>query len=333
MTSSRRLTYLIARSVCNKRTFVIRQRKTFEKSDLPEGIFPLPTAIRHVRVITCVSYALQQTHYDNRPGLVKAKVSESKGFLQISKYCFNLEQFLYAAAPEKVAIDLSPRRAERPWSLQPPAPPSSPANREFSEEEEYLNLEFPRASSLSERSEELTDTDSEKFRPISPSFSPNLSENPDYSFPGAASRACSSSIHSLSPLPEETEEVGSQAENESVSWPEPDSPEPSPSPVPSVEFLEEQEEPREIVDPLLELLRRTCLEWTDSVPKRAYTVDPSHFHPEKIRRQASIASLDDHFFIYYPGVEYPFLAKIRLVDQVFPRTTVRVAEIIEIDLK
>ncbi|KAL0114785.1 hypothetical protein PUN28_011831 [Cardiocondyla obscurior] len=133
-------------------------------------------------------------------------------------------------------------------------------------------------------------------------------------------------------LPEEPEEVGPVAEDDSNSLPEPDFPESIPLPVLSVEFLGEQEEPRAIIDPLLELLRRTCTPWTDPITERAFTIGPDHFHPEKIRRQAIAASFDENFLIYYPRMEFPFLAPISLIDRVFQRFTARVVEIVEIDL-
>ncbi|KAL0110657.1 hypothetical protein PUN28_013921 [Cardiocondyla obscurior] len=149
---------------------------------------------------------------------------------------------------------------------------------------------------------------------------------------GAAPRACSSPIPSPILYPGEAEEVGSFAEDDTVFWQESDGPEPSPSPAPSVEFLGEQEEPRVIVDPLLELFRRTCSPWTDPVPERAFTIGPDSFDPEEIRREASRASPDQNIFIFYPRVEHPFLAPIRLIDRVFPRSSAKISEIIEIDL-
>ncbi|KAL0110691.1 hypothetical protein PUN28_013955 [Cardiocondyla obscurior] len=106
-----------------------------------------------------------------------------------------------------------------------------------------------------------------------------------------------------------------------------------PSPVPSIEVLEKHPEPREVIDPLLELLRRACILWTDPVPKGAFSIGPDHIELEEIRRQASCSPPDSHFFIYYPGVEIPFLAPMRLIDFVFPRSTVRVCEIEEITLE
>ncbi|KAL0103837.1 hypothetical protein PUN28_017874 [Cardiocondyla obscurior] len=105
-----------------------------------------------------------------------------------------------------------------------------------------------------------------------------------------------------------------------------------PLPAPSVESLGGQEEPRAIVDPLLELLRRTCSPWTDPVPERAFTISPDSFDPEEIRREASRASPDQNVLIFYLGVEHPFLAPIRLIDRVFPRSSAKISEIIEIDL-
>ncbi|KAL0116365.1 hypothetical protein PUN28_009759 [Cardiocondyla obscurior] len=114
--------------------------------------------------------------------------------------------------------------------------------------------------------------------------------------------------------------------------PEQHFPDPIPSPAPSVKFLGEQEEPRVIIDPLLELLRRTCTPWTDPVPERAYTVGPDHFNIDEIRRQASQSPPDTRFFIYYYRVETPFLAPVSLIDLAFPRSSVKLTEIIDINL-
>ncbi|XP_070518815.1 cyclic nucleotide-gated channel beta-1-like [Cardiocondyla obscurior] len=209
-------------------------------------------------------------------------------------------QFLFAAAP-KVDIDDPPkRRSEQPWSPLPSAPPNSPFNGEDSETEENSLPQTP----------------------------PRRSRTPTSSEPD-----CSSPIPSPILYPGEPEEVGFLAEDETVSWQEPDSPEHFPSPAPSVKFLGEQEEPRAVADPLLELFRRTCTPWTDPVPERAFTKDPDYFDPEEIRREASGASPDQNILIYYSGVEHPFLAPIRLIDRVFPRSTAQISEIIEIDLE
>ncbi|KAL0110715.1 hypothetical protein PUN28_013979 [Cardiocondyla obscurior] len=214
-------------------------------------------------------------------------------------------QFLFAAAPREVTPELPKVRTERSWSSLPSVPPNSPTNHEDTESEENTPERTPSPS-----------------RPRStspPQPEPEL--------------ACSSPVRSPTPYPGEPEEVDSFAEDETISWHEPDSPERSPSPAPSVEFLEEQEEPREVVDPLLELFRSTCTPWTDPVPERAYTIGPDSFDPEEIRREARRATPDHNILIYYPRVEHPFLAPIRLIDRVFPRSTARITEIIEIDLE
>ncbi|KAL0100530.1 hypothetical protein PUN28_019680 [Cardiocondyla obscurior] len=112
-----------------------------------------------------------------------------------------------------------------------------------------------------------------------------------------------------------------------------DFPDPLPSPISSVEFFKEQQEPRRIVDHLLELLRRTCTPWTDPILEGVCSIGLDHFDPEEIRRQVSAASSDEHFFIHYLGAEFSYLAPIRLLDQVFPRSTARIVEIIEVELE
>ncbi|XP_070529792.1 putative uncharacterized protein DDB_G0290521 [Cardiocondyla obscurior] len=240
-------------------------------------------------------------------------------------------QFLFAAAPREVTPEPQKTRSERSWSPPPTVPPNSPINSEDLESEENTPPRTPSPSRL--RSTSSSEPEPELFRPTSPSYTPDVSLNFSRPSPGVASRACSSPIQSPTPYPGEPEEVDSFAEDETISWHEPDSPEQSPFPAPSVEFLEEQEEPREVVDPLLELLRRTCTPWTDPVPERAYTIGPDSFDPEEIRREARRATPDHNILIYYPGVEHPFLAPIRLIDKVFPRSTARITEIIEIDLE
>ncbi|KAL0124104.1 hypothetical protein PUN28_006122 [Cardiocondyla obscurior] len=238
-------------------------------------------------------------------------------------------QYLFAAAPGEIRTDPPRRRGERSWLPQPPAPPTSPAPEEVPQ-----NVEIPRKLPHSPNPPSTNDNatepepDSEQFRPTTPSYSPDISIHS----PGAAPRACASPIPSPILHPGEPEEVDSFADDDTVFWQESDGPEPSPSPAPSVEFLGGQEEPRAIVDPLLELLRRTCSPWTDPVPDRAFTIDPDSFDPEEIRREASRASPDQNVLIFYPGVEHPFLAPIRLIDRVFPRSSAKISEIIEIDL-
>ncbi|KAL0114943.1 hypothetical protein PUN28_010476 [Cardiocondyla obscurior] len=238
-------------------------------------------------------------------------------------------QYLFAAAPGEIKTDPSRRRGERSWSPQPPAPPNSPAPEEVPQNAN-ISKELPHFSSPPRINDHATESepDSEEFRPTTPSYSPDISIHS----PGAAPRACSSPISSLIPYPGEAEEIGSFAEDDTVFWQESDGPEPSLSPAPSVEFLGEQEEPRVIVDPLLELLRKTCSPWTDLVPERAFTIGPDSFDPEEIRREASRASSDQNILIYYSGVEHPFLAPIRLIDRVFSRSSAKFSEIIEIDL-
>ncbi|KAL0101897.1 hypothetical protein PUN28_018449 [Cardiocondyla obscurior] len=234
--------------------------------------------------------------------------------LDLSKAPIRLEE------PEKLKV--TTERSERS------SPPTSPAPEEVPQ-----NVENPRELSPSPNPPRTNvnatepEPDSEQFRPTTPSYSPDISIHS----PGAAPRACSSPIPSTIPHPGEPEEVDSFADDDTVFWQESDGPELS-LPAPSVEFLGGQEEPRAIVDPLLELLRRTCSPWTDPVPERAFTIGPDSFDPEEIRREASRASPDQNVLIFYPGVEHPFLAPIRLIDRVFPRSSARISEIIEIEL-
>ncbi|KAL0098798.1 hypothetical protein PUN28_020745 [Cardiocondyla obscurior] len=239
-------------------------------------------------------------------------------------------QYLFAAAPGEIKTDPPRKRGERSWSPQPPAPPNSPTPEEVPQDANFSKEPArPLSPPLINDPASESKPESEQFRSTTPSYFPDISVHS----PGAAPRACSSPIPSPILYPGEAEEVGSFAENDTVFWQESDGPEPSPSPVPSVEFLGGQEEPRVIVDPLLELLRRTCTPWTDSVPERAFTIGPDSFDPEEIRREASRASPNQNILIFYPGVEHPFLAPIRIIDRVFPRATVKISEIIEIDLK
>ncbi|KAL0098854.1 hypothetical protein PUN28_020799 [Cardiocondyla obscurior] len=240
-------------------------------------------------------------------------------------------QFLFAAAPREVTPEPSKTRSERAWSSPPTVPPNSPFNGEDPESGENTPPRTPSPSRS--RSTTSSEPEPELFRPTSPSYTPDVSLNSSGPSPGVAPRACSSSIRSPIPYNGEPEEVDSLAEDETISWHEPDSSEHSPSPAPSVEFLEEQEEPREVVDPLLELLRRICTLWTNPVPERAYTIGPDSFDPKEIRREARRATPDHNILIFYPGVEHPFLTPIRLIDRVFPRSTARISEIIEIDLE
>ncbi|KAL0099139.1 hypothetical protein PUN28_020007 [Cardiocondyla obscurior] len=240
-------------------------------------------------------------------------------------------QFLFAAAPREVTPEPPKLRTERSWSPLPSVPPNSPISHEDLETEENTPGRTPSPSRP--RSTSPPQPEPELFRPTTPSYTPDVSLNSSGPSPGVAPQACSSPDRSPTPYPGEPEKVDSFAEDETISWHEPDSPERSPSPVPSVEFVEEQEELREVVDPLLELLRSTCTPWTDPVPERAYTIGPDSFDPEEIRREARRATPDHNILIYYPGVEHPFLAPIRLIDRVFPRSTARITEIIEINLE
>ncbi|KAL0105555.1 hypothetical protein PUN28_016917 [Cardiocondyla obscurior] len=240
-------------------------------------------------------------------------------------------QFLFAAAHKEVTPEPPKLRTERSWSPLPSVPPNSPISHEDLETEENSPGRTPSPSRP--RSTSPPQPEPELFRPTTPSYTPDVSLNSSGPSPGVAPQACFSPVRSPTPYPGEPEEVDSFAEDETISWHEPDSPERSPSPVPSVEFVEEQEELREVVDPLLELLRSTCTPWTDPVPERAYTIGPDSFDPEEIRREARRATPDHNILIYYPGVEHPFLAPIRLIDRVFPRSTARITEIIEINLE
>ncbi|KAL0117657.1 hypothetical protein PUN28_008809 [Cardiocondyla obscurior] len=165
-------------------------------------------------------------------------------------------QFLFAAAPREVTPEPPKVRSERSWSPLPSVPPNSPSNNKDIESERNTPAQTPSPSRP--RSTSPPQPEPELFRPTTPSYTPDVSLNSSGSSPGVAPRACSSPIRSPTPYPGEPEEVDSFAEDETISWHEPDRPERSPSPAPSVEFLEEQKEPREVVDPLLELLRSTC---------------------------------------------------------------------------
>ncbi|KAL0100567.1 hypothetical protein PUN28_019710 [Cardiocondyla obscurior] len=159
-------------------------------------------------------------------------------------------QFLFAAAPREVTPEPPKLRSERSWSPPPTVPPNSPTNSEDLESEKNTPPRTPSPSRS--KSTSSSQPEPELFRPTSPSYTPDVSLNSSGPFPGVAPRACSSPIRSPTPYPGEPEVVNSFAEDETISWHEPDSPEHSPFPAPSVEFLEEQEEPREVVDPLLD---------------------------------------------------------------------------------
>ncbi|KAL0110662.1 hypothetical protein PUN28_013926 [Cardiocondyla obscurior] len=78
-------------------------------------------------------------------------------------------------------------------------------------------------------------------------------------------------------------------------------------------------------------------------PSRPRSTSPLQPDPELFRPTTpsytpdvslnSRATPDHNILIYYPGVEHPFLAPIRLIDRVFPRSTARITEIIEINLE
>ncbi|KAL0128580.1 hypothetical protein PUN28_003735 [Cardiocondyla obscurior] len=246
-------------------------------------------------------------------------------------------QYLLAAAPSEEVFVSPARNEERPWSPRPGPPPSSPIHGDleplygYIPQEEISSIQLENSAADLNLLSRSTEPGSEQFRPTTPSYTPNSSLISEPRFPGGEPRACSSP---LSPpfFPFEPEEADSLGEDESISLPEVDFPDQPPSPVTSIEVLEEHPEPRKVRDPLLELLRRACTPWTDPVPKRAFSIGPDHFEPEEIRRQAARSAPDSHFFIYYPGVEFPFLAPMRLIDLVFPRSTVRVVEIEEITL-
>ncbi|KAL0114820.1 hypothetical protein PUN28_011865 [Cardiocondyla obscurior] len=246
-------------------------------------------------------------------------------------------QYLLAAAPSEDEFVSLARNEERPWSPRPGAPPPSPI---YGDPEPLFDYSPPEESSADfvenihnpdntlNFSRQSTEPGSEQFRPTTPSYTPDSSLISEPRFPGGEPRACSSPLSPPS-FPFEPAEANSLGEDESISLPEVDFPDQPPSLVPSIE---ENPELREVRDPLLELLRRVCTPWTDPVPKRAYSIGPDHIEPEEIRRQAARSAPDSHFFIHYPGVEFPFFAPMRLVDLVFPRTTARVMEIEEITL-
>ncbi|KAL0128608.1 hypothetical protein PUN28_003762 [Cardiocondyla obscurior] len=234
-------------------------------------------------------------------------------------------------------VFVTPRNEERPWSPRPGAPLPSPIHGDpeplfgYVPLEETPNNHLETSDDILNFSNQSTEPGSEQFRPTTPSYTSDSSLISESRFPGAEFCVCSSPL-SPPPSPFEPEEADSLGEDVSISLPEVDFLDQPPSPVPSIEVLEEHPEPREVRDPLLELLRRACIPWTDPVPEGAYSIGPDHIEPEEIRRQAARSAPDSHFFIYYPGVEFPFLAPMRLVNLVFPRTTARVVEIEKITL-
>ncbi|KAL0120445.1 hypothetical protein PUN28_008271 [Cardiocondyla obscurior] len=246
-------------------------------------------------------------------------------------------QYLLAVAPSEEVFVSPARNEERPWSPRPGAPPPSPIHGDpeslfgYVPPEKIPNDQLETSADILNLSNQSTEPGSEQFRPTTPSYTPDSSLISEPRFPEGEPCACSSSL-SPPPFPFEPEEADSLGEDESISLPEVNFPDQPPSPVPSIEVLEEHPEPREVRDPLLEFLRRVSTPWTDPVRERSYSIGPDHFEPEKIRRQAARSAPDSHFFIYYPGVKFPFLAPMRLIDLVFPRTTARVIEIEEITL-
>ncbi|KAL0098541.1 hypothetical protein PUN28_020497 [Cardiocondyla obscurior] len=242
-------------------------------------------------------------------------------------------QYLLAAAPSEEVFVSPARNEERPWSPRPGPPPPSPIRGDpeplygyFPEEEELV----ANPSDDRDLSSQSTEPETELFRPTTPSYTPNSSLIFEPRFPGDEPRVCSTPL-SPPPFPFEPEEADSLGEDDSISLPGVDFPDQPPSPVPSIEILEEHPEPREVIDPLLELLRRACTPWTDPVPERAFSIGPDHFEPEEIRIQAARSDPDSHFFLL-SRVEFPFLAPMRLIDLVFPRSTARVVEIEEVTI-
>ncbi|KAL0103919.1 hypothetical protein PUN28_016934 [Cardiocondyla obscurior] len=250
----------------------------------------------------------------NKKTLKKSRARRNKQIKNLRKLVrrFFL-QYLVAAAPSEEVFVTPPRHEERPWSPRPGAPPPSPIHRD----PEPLFGYFPPEETFND----CIDKTSDKI----------LTTSWISQFPGGEFRACSSPL-TPPPFPFEPEEADSLGEVESISLPEVDFSDQPPSPGPSIEVLKEHPEPREVIDPLLKLLHKACTPWTDPVPVGVYSIGPDHIEPEEIRRQAARSAPDSYFFIYYPGVESPFLAPMRLVDLVFPRTTARVVEIEEITL-
>ncbi|KAL0098693.1 hypothetical protein PUN28_020649 [Cardiocondyla obscurior] len=209
-------------------------------------------------------------------------------------------QYLFAAAPSEEVFLTPPRQKERPWSPPPSAPPPSPIHGDL--EPLYCYNPPNDNHDVSNFSDRCMELGSNQFRFTTPSFTPSLSLIFDSRFPAGEFRACSSPL-SPPPFPFVPEEVDSLGEDDSISLPEVDFRDHSPSPIPSIEVLEEHPEPREVIDPLLELLRRACTPWTDPVPEGAFSIGPGHFDLEEIRRQASRSPPDSNFLIFYPGVE------------------------------
>ncbi|KAL0116458.1 hypothetical protein PUN28_009839 [Cardiocondyla obscurior] len=282
---------------------------------------------------------LLQMESHNKKTLKKSRARRNKQIKNLRELVRRFFiQYLLAAAPSEEVFVSPVRHEERPWSPRPGPPPPSPIHGDpeplhcyFPEEKECRDNSITNPSDELNLSSQSTKPGSELFRPTTPSYTPNSSLVSEPRFPGDEPRACSSPL-SPPPFPFEPEEADSLGEDDSISLPGVDFPDRPPSPVPSIEILEEHPEPREVIDPLLELLRRACTPWTDPVPERAFSIGPDHFEPEEIRIQAARSDPDSHFFIYYPGVEFLFLAPMRLIDLVFPRSTARVVEIEEVTL-
>ncbi|KAL0124966.1 hypothetical protein PUN28_004247 [Cardiocondyla obscurior] len=221
-------------------------------------------------------------------------------------------QYLVAAAPSEEVFVTPLRHEERSWSSCPGAPSPSPIHGDpeplfgYFPPEESSNNSIDNIRQYSDNildiSSQSTEPGSEQFRPTSPSYASDSSLISESQFPGGEFRACFSPL-TPPPFPFVPEEADSLDEDDSISLPEVDFPDQPPSPVPSIEVLEEHPEPREVVDPLLELLCRACTPWTDPVPVGAYSIGPDHIEPEEIRRQAARSAPDSHFFIY--GISLP----------------------------
>ncbi|KAL0124126.1 hypothetical protein PUN28_006143 [Cardiocondyla obscurior] len=212
-------------------------------------------------------------------------------------------QYLLAAAPSEEVFVSPAHNEERPWSPRPGASPPSPIHGDpeplfgYVPPEEIPNDHLETLADILNLSNQSTGLGSEQFHSTTPSYTPDSFLISEPQFPGGEPRACSSPF-SPPPFPFEPEEADSLGEDESISLPEVDFPDQPPSPVPSIEVLEEHPEPREVRDPLLELLRRACTPWTDPVPERAHSIGPDHFEPEEIRRQGARSAPDSHFFLY-----------------------------------
>ncbi|KAL0128489.1 hypothetical protein PUN28_003658 [Cardiocondyla obscurior] len=182
-------------------------------------------------------------------------------------------QYLLAAAPSEEVFVSPARNEERPWSPRLGAPSPSPIHGDpeplfgYVPPEEIPNDHLETSADILNLSNQSTEPGSEQFRPTTSSYTPDSSLISEPRFPGGELRACFSPL-SPPPFPFEPEEADSLGKDKSISLPELDFPDQLPSPVPSIEVLEEHPEPREVRDPLLELLRRVCTPWTDSCSGR-----------------------------------------------------------------